>query len=407
MPQNPLETRPVWMPARHFSAALVASLTLALAACGGGDDNDDDSGGGNVPVAQHAGDLVGAQQINQISAAEILAALTAPDSKVQDGVTPLYAVNSYRLTYLTTNKDGAQTTASGLISVPVKPSGARSPVLSYQHATTFHDDQAPSNKVEAVEPPLVLASLGYVVVAADYVGFAASKGQVHPYLTAAPTANVVMDMLTASDTWRQRTGVADNGQLFLAGYSEGGYATMAAHRAIHLANGALKQRVQAAVPGAGPYDVTETLDAQLERVGTLFPPLASLLDPGKLSKLPESVRNEVRDLLLDQMVPEDGDVAYQSLFLDRYIADDREGLARDHNVHLGWAPTVPVYLFHGRVDLTVPYSASVSAQKALIAAGATDVSLTDCTTPKFGHLDCVPEYFHFAVTKLGKIARDL
>ena len=113
------------MPARHFSAALVASLTLALAACGGGDDNDDDSGGGNVPVAQHAGDLVGAQQINQISAAEILAALTAPDSKVQDGVTPLYAVNSYRLTYLTTDKDGAQTTASGLISVPVKPSGAR------------------------------------------------------------------------------------------------------------------------------------------------------------------------------------------------------------------------------------------------------------------------------------------
>jgi pimeloyl-ACP methyl ester carboxylesterase len=280
-------------------------------------------------------------------------------------------------------------------------------VLSYQHATTFHDDQAPSNKVEPIEPPLVLASLGYIVVAPDYVGFAASKGQVHPYLTAAPTANVIVDMLKASDTWRQRTGVPDNGQLFLAGYSEGGYATMAAHRAIHLDNGAMKQRLQAAVPGAGPYDVTETLDDQLDRVGKLFPPLGELLNPGNLSKLPERVRNEVRDLLLKQMVPEDGDVAYQSLFLDRYIADDRQALARDHSVHLGWAPNVPVYLFHGRLDLTVPYSASESALQTLRAAGASNVSLTDCTTPNFGHLDCVPEYFHFAVTRLGQIARDL
>jgi pimeloyl-ACP methyl ester carboxylesterase len=405
MPSNATMKRPAGLSARLFYSALVASLALVLTACGGGDDED--GGDNGTPVPNNPGNLISAQQINQISAADILAALTAPDSKVQGGVTPLYAVNSYRITYLTTDKDGAPTTASGLVSVPVKASGARSPVLSYQHATTFHDDQAPSNKVEPIEPPLVLASLGYIVVAPDYVGFAASKGQVHPYLTAAPTANVIVDMLKASDTWRQRTGVPDNGQLFLAGYSEGGYATMAAHRAIHLDNGAMKQRLQAAVPGAGPYDVTETLDDQLDRVGKLFPPLGELLNPGNLSKLPERVRNEVRDLLLKQMVPEDGDVAYQSLFLDRYIADDRQALARDHSVHLGWAPNVPVYLFHGRLDLTVPYSASESALQTLRAAGASNVSLTDCTTPNFGHLDCVPEYFHFAVTRLGQIARDL
>mgnify|MGYP000988121365 CR=1 FL=1 len=405
MPSNATMKRPAGLSARLFCSALVASLALVLTACGGGDDED--GGDNGTPAPNNPGNLISAQQINQISAADILAALTAPDSKVQGGVTPLYAVNSYRITYLTTDKDGAPTTASGLVSVPVKASGARSPVLSYQHATTFHDDQAPSNKVEPIEPPLVLASLGYIVVAPDYVGFAASKGQVHPYLTAAPTANVIVDMLKASDTWRQRTGVPDNGQLFLAGYSEGGYATMAAHRAIHLDNGAMKQRLQAAVPGAGPYDVTETLDDQLDRVGKLFPPLGELLNPGNLSKLPERVRNEVRDLLLKQMVPEDGDVAYQSLFLDRYIADDRQALARDHSVHLGWAPNVPVYLFHGRLDLTVPYSASESALQTLRAAGASNVSLTDCTTPNFGHLDCVPEYFHFAVTRLGRIATDL
>ena len=119
------------------------------------------------------------------------------------------------------------------------------------------------------------------------------------------------------------------------------------------------------------------------------------------------MRIEVRNLLMKQMVPDDGDVAYQTLFLDRYIADERETLAREHSVHLGWAPTVPVYLFHGRLDLTVPYSASTSALNTLRAAGARDVTLTDCTTGNLGHLDCVPEYFHFAVTRLGRIATDL
>lgn len=107
------------------------------------------------------------------------------------------------------------------------------------------------------------------------------------------------------------------------------------------------------------------------------------------------------------MVPEDGDVRYQTLFMDRFLADDKAGIAAEHSVHLGWAPSVPVYLFHGRGDLTVPYSAAESARDTLRAAGATEVTLTDCTTPEFGHLDCVPEYFRFAVDRMGRLAKDL
>ena len=55
----------------------------------------------------------------------------------------------------------------------------------------------------------------------------------------------------------------------------------------------------------------------------------------------------------------------------------------------------------------MPYSASTSAQRALREAGAKDVSLTDCTTGKLGHLDCVPEYFHFALERLARTAKDL
>ena len=392
------------LPRRATSLASLF-LAVALTGCGGGDDNSPST---PPPAAsQDPGALLSGAFVNTFSAAQITQAVSDPESKVEHGVTPRYAVSSYRITYTTTDKNGAKLAASGLISVPLKAAGAASPVLGYQHATTFHDDQAPGNKVEAVEPPLVLASLGYIVVSPDYVGFGASKGQEHPYLTSAPTAHAVMDMLSAAQTWRRQNGVPDNRQLFLAGYSEGGYATMAAHRAIHQAGGDLKDQLQAAVPGAGPYDVQQTLDGQLDRVRKLFPPLGVLLDPGRLSGAPQSVRDEVRRLLLRQMVPEDGDVRYQTLFLDRYIADDKAAIAAEHSVHLGWAPSVPVYLFHGQGDLTVPYSASESARDTLRAAGAKDVTLTDCTTPNFGHLDCVPEYFRFAVDRMGRLARDL
>ncbi|MDO5288402.1 MAG: prolyl oligopeptidase family serine peptidase [Pseudomonadota bacterium] len=393
---------------RRWRAPLLAAMAaLALAACGGSDDDPD--GQPRPPVAHDAGRLMSSSQVNTFTAAQVTEGLSAPDSRIGTGVgiAPRYDVINYRLTYGTTDKDGAMTLASGLVSVPVKPAGARSPVLSYQHATTFHDNQAPANKVEAMEPPIVLASLGYIVVSPDYVGFGESKGKEHPYLTAAPTAAVVVDMLTAAQTWRQQQGVADNGQLFLAGYSEGGYATMAAHRAIHQAGGALKAQLRATAPGAGPYDVQETLDEQVRRIRLLLPVLGELFNPGLISQAPENVRQELRRLLMRQLVPEDGDVGYQTLFMDRFMADDRAAIAAEHSVHLGWAPDVPVYLFHGRGDLTVPYSASESALNTLRGAGAGDISLTDCTPPTGGHLDCVPEYFAFAVDRLGRLANDL
>ena len=380
-------------------------LAAALVACGGGDD--DPATPEQPPENSAPGALLSGSMVNTITPAQITQAFKDPESHIQSGIVPRYSVSSYRLNYVTTDKNGAKVTASGLVSVPVKAAGARSPVLSYQHASTFRNNQAPSIKVEAVEPPLVLASLGYIVVSPDYVGFGASYGVEHPYLTSSPSSRAVIDMLSAAQTWRRQAGVADNGQLFLAGYSEGGYATMAAHRAIHQQGGELKTQLQAAVPGAGPYDVQETLDEQLDRVRKLFPPLALLIDPDHLSDASESVRNEVRRLLLRQMVPEDGDVRYQTLFMDRFLADDKAGIAAEHSVHLGWAPSVPVYLFHGRGDKTVPYAASLSALTALRAAGASDVTLTDCTTPDYDHLDCVPEYFRFAVDRMGRLAKDL
>lgn len=174
-------------PRRHFMAA--ACLSVMLAACGGGG-----GGSGSSEPAGNLGDLRDAQAINTLTAASISQAAAQPDSWFK-GLAARYDVKTYRLNYITSDAAGRKLLASGLLSVPVKPDGASSPVLSYQHATIFRNAEAPSQNVVASEPPAQLAAQGYIVVAADYIGFGASYGTQHPYMEATPTARAVVDML--------------------------------------------------------------------------------------------------------------------------------------------------------------------------------------------------------------------
>jgi pimeloyl-ACP methyl ester carboxylesterase len=375
-------------------------LPMLLAACGGGS-----SDGEAPPSAAGPGRLESAAQINRIAAADITAVINAPGSKTA-GLVPRYDVVNHRLTYQTIDAQGRSIVASGLVSVPVKAAGAKSPVLSYQHGTIETDAEAPTNRATVEEPAVVLASLGYIVVAADYVGYGASKGTPHPYLLSAPTAAAVLDLLTAAKTWRVNNSVADNGQLFLIGYSEGGYATVAAHRALQAAGGAPLASLVATAPGAGPYDIAATLDELLARVRAANPLLGAALSPGVLRDLTPAQRALVRELLLKELLPDDADVSFDASVLDSYLADDRAAIERLANVH-DWAPAVPVRLFHGRDDRTVPYVVSTTTLAKMRERGAGDVTLTDCTTVPSGHLECVPEYLSISLADFARRARDL
>jgi pimeloyl-ACP methyl ester carboxylesterase len=380
---------------------LLPVLPMLLAACGGGGSSD----AGAPPSAAGPGRLEAAAQINRVAVADIAAAINAPSSKTV-GLVPRYDVVSHRLTYQAIDAQGRAIVASGLVSVPVKAAGAKSPVLSYQHGTIKTDAEAPTNRARAEEPAVALASLGYIVVAADYVGYGASKGTPHSYLLSAPTAAAVLDLLSAAKKWRASNSVADNGQLFLIGYSEGGYATVAAHRALQSAGGATLAGLVATAPGAGPYDIAVTLDELLRRVREANLVLGALLSPGRFSGLTGFQRATVRELLLKELLPDDADVSFDASVLDSYLADDRAAIERLGNVR-DWAPAVPVRLFHGRNDQTVPYVVSTTTLAVMRARGAADVTLTDCTTVPSGHLECVPEYLTLSLADFARRARDL
>ena len=147
----------------------------------------------DVPLGP-PGRLEGATTLNRIAASEIERAIDVRGRKAAT-IEPRYDVTNHRLIYSTTDGRGRPIKASGLISVPVKAPGAPSPVLSYQHATLFKDARAPSNHAVPSELAVVLASLGYIVVAADYVGYGVSRGALHPYLLAEPSAAAVLDFL--------------------------------------------------------------------------------------------------------------------------------------------------------------------------------------------------------------------
>ncbi|HCE27469.1 MAG TPA: hypothetical protein DET46_00530 [Comamonadaceae bacterium] len=387
------------------------ALAASLAACGGGGNDDTvTDGGGTPPVRpadpEGAGQLQAATLLGTVASADIAAALTSEESLAQD-VVPRYAVTSYRLEYLTTDADGKAVRASGLVSVPQKAPGAKSPVLSYQHGTLFRDAEAPSNNAVASEVAVVLASLGYIVLAPDYVGFGASKGTPHPYLLAAPSAAATVDFLTAARAWRGQANVADNGQLFLTGYSEGGYVTMAAHRAMQASSSVHLQQLRMVVPGAGPYNVQATMDGLVDLVRNEQPVLGALINPGFLRYLGGSVQREVRRLLLRALIPGDADVTYDARFIDRFLDDDVRYIAETSSVH-DWKPNVPVRLYHGPSDRTVPYASSTSTLRAMQLRGAGDlVSLTDCPAAPAGHMQCVPPFISFMLGQLAPVVQDL
>lgn len=365
-----------------------------------------------APVSEEPagrGRTVSVERLLRIRAGEVREALAASGAPAL-ALPAAYDVVAWRLTYLTLDADGREVAASALMAVPVKPPGARSPVLSYQHGTIFRDAEAPSNAARPGEPPIALAAAGFFVVAADYVGYGASRGVPHPYLLSAPSAAAVVDALVAAHHWRQRRGMATNGQLFLAGYSEGGYTTMAAHRELERGteptHAPLRDALASVVPGAGPYHLAATLDALLEQIRDDNALLAALIDPGFLRHLGGSVRAEVRRALVRALLPGDADVAFDTRFIDAFLDDDRSRIEQQSNVH-DWRPARPVRLFHGRDDRTVPYASSTSTLQAMQAHAAPDVTLSDCPAVPSGHLECVPAYTVHLLQVLAATARDL
>ncbi|HUN25741.1 MAG TPA: prolyl oligopeptidase family serine peptidase [Steroidobacteraceae bacterium] len=198
--------------------------------------------------------------------------------------TPTCGVDFYYIEYWTVGANGAPTTASGALMVPTgsspQCSGPR-PIVLYAHGTQTDKsfniaDITNTSNTEGALIAAVFAAQGYIVVAPNYAGYDISTLPYHPFLNGDQQSKDMMDALAAGRTALPHTftpATSDNGQLFLTGYSEGGYVAMATLKAMTAAG----DTVTASAPMSGPYALEAFGDAvfygEVNIDSTIFAPL--------------------------------------------------------------------------------------------------------------------------------------
>lgn len=177
------------------------------------------------------------------------------------------------------------TKASGVICVPKGMTQARPDLLSYQHGTVVLREHAPSGGGLARDRNYALAiaaSLGYVVALPDYLGLGPSSTGLHPYAHRRSSATATVDLLRAVRTLiatdpglKMDVPLGLSDKLFLMGYSQGGYVTLATQREIEEKH-STEFVITASAPSEGPYDLS----------GVMLPHFGDCNAHGNASQLP-------------------------------------------------------------------------------------------------------------------------
>ncbi len=304
-----------------------------------------------------------------------------------------YDVDYFKFTYNTTF-NGNKIQASGTLCIPKNVSAAPA-LLSAQHGTMFADADAPSNFPLTFTGFELFASTGFVTVIPDFIGFGVSKDIIHPYYDMQSSGQAVVDMIKAAKYYLKTQNKAISDKLFLVGYSEGGYVTMAAQREIE-SNASHGLTVTAAAEGAGGYDVTGMLAKVatattysdpsffalfMQNYNSLYGfnrPLTDYFKEPYASKIPQLLNGTKNS---DQINAE-LTLSLPALFSTTFFANLANPAAEAAfkakvaaNSFPNWYPKSATRLYHGTADENVYFETSQSTAARFVAAGSTKLTL--------------------------------
>jgi pimeloyl-ACP methyl ester carboxylesterase len=181
-----------------------------------------------------------------------------------------YDVDIYRVAYDTAipDRNNRPTRAYGMLAIPRVEDSSTLPLLSYQHGTIFGKFETPSYafvpKEEnpqydgAYENRIVVARFagsGYAVIAADYIGLGDST-EPDGYTVKASHQRACLDMLNASRAHLSGLGI-ETPRVLLAGWSQGGFVTMALLEKIEMETDI---EIAAVATAAAPCDLFAALN---------------------------------------------------------------------------------------------------------------------------------------------------
>ena len=330
-----------------------------------------------------------------------------------------YDVDIYKVTYRTLYK-GEEIVASGIVSLPDTDNPM--PMISFQHGTIVAHYDAPTRQTstEAMFLYGAFASAGLISVFPDFIGFGSSSEIFHPYYIEEYTASAIIDNLKAASELAEMKGRTFNQNLFLAGYSEGGYATMAVHKSIEQ-NGLSGFNLVASFPASGGYDVKDVQERFFMQTEYSEPfylpyvvlaykntyeweqPLPDFFNEPYASSIPtlfdgtkngiqinSSLTNDIPGLVNNDLLANiDTDENYQ------YFVD-----ALESNSLTDWAPAIKMYMYHGDADTTVPYENSVITYEQFLSNGASPSTVEFITLPGADHDSGIEPYVEDFLPKL-------
>ena len=302
-----------------------------------------------------------------------------------------YDVAFYKITYNTTYK-GSPVQASGLLGIP-QNTPTTPALLSAQHGTMLLKSQAPSNFPATFSGFEIGAAAGFITVIPDYIGYGASGDIFHPYYDQQHSASTVIDLIKAAQYYLQQEKIAFNKNLFLLGYSEGGYVTMAAQQEIET-NPEHRLTLTGVVAGAGGYDLTGMLTSittvpvynspaflafLVQSYNTTYDwkrPLTDFFSEPYASRLPALLNGtkdieEVNQALINSPTSLLNPTFYANLQNPSGETAFKQVLIQ--NSFLDWIPKSPTRLYHGTADENVFFETSVTTFNRFKAAGANNL----------------------------------
>ena len=303
-----------------------------------------------------------------------------------------YDVTYYKIVYKTTFH-GQLIEVSGMLGVPLNTTVPPA-LLSAQHGTMFRYADAPSNFPNTFTGFELFASAGFVTAIPDYIGLGVSQQYTQPYYDKATSAATVVDMLKAVRYYLQQQQVATNKNLFLVGYSEGGYVSMAAQQEIET-NPRHGLTLTAAAEGAGGYDLSGMLTGIATTSSYATPSFLALLVQGYnttygwnrplsdffqapyAAQLPTLLAGTKTRPEIDAALTTNPAALFTPAFYAGLTSASGETTLKQQLAANGfgtWVPTSPTRLFHGTDDPSVFYQTSVTTFNRFQAAGATNVA---------------------------------
>jgi len=352
----------------------------------------------NKPVGEH---VEGAEVLVDINSATMKGILKK--LKLADNNTTVYGYKAYKIPYVTTDEEGNSVKASGLMVVPVGMPAVVSEQIGYSmvsddHGTIFTNSETSTVVAEDSYAPagssVLLTSLGgFVTLQPDYIGFGDSNDHYHPFVLKRSLANATVDFIEVAKTFALKQNIKLNGQLFLTGYSEGGYAAMATLQKIESEG---KIQVALAAPMSGPYAFEAMAMGVLSEPKLTVPSfmaniayayakaydedISNIINEPYASKLEtlmdgSKVRKEIDAELTTITTGESG--LFNPVFVHDFFTNPDNWFkkaAQENNVH-NWVPQTPVRLVHCKGDSVIPYKISEFTEGTMKQMGALNIAV--------------------------------